>query len=36
IKVLIEGPVMNHMTARVWQNHVNVVVIIDEEAASKL
>ncbi|MBX4233641.1 glucosamine-6-phosphate deaminase, partial [Enterococcus faecium] len=26
----------NHLTERVLQNHDNVVVIIDEEAASKL
>ncbi|RCT60709.1 glucosamine-6-phosphate deaminase, partial [Enterococcus faecium] len=29
-------PVTNHLPASVLQNHDNVVVIIDEEAASKL
>lgn len=36
IKGMIEGPVTNHLPASVLQNHDNVVVIIDEEAASKL
>ena len=35
IKGMIEGPVTNHLPASVLQNHDNVVVIIDEEAASK-
>ncbi|MGX7350566.1 glucosamine-6-phosphate deaminase [Enterococcus canis] len=36
IKGMIEGPVTTHLPASVLQNHDDVVVIIDEAAASKL
>ncbi|MBO0432339.1 glucosamine-6-phosphate deaminase [Enterococcus sp. DIV0660C] len=36
IKGMVDGPVTTEMPASALQNHDNVVVIIDEEAASKL
>lgn len=36
IKEMIEGPVTTHLPASILQNHKDVVVIIDDEAASEL
>jgi len=36
IKQMIDGPVTTHLPASVLQNHNDVIVIIDEAAASKL
>ena len=36
VKAMIEGPVTPEVPASVLQNHPDVVVIIDEEAASLL
>ena len=36
IKGMVDGPVTTEMPASALQNHDDVVVIIDEEAASKL
>ncbi|MDT2756019.1 glucosamine-6-phosphate deaminase [Enterococcus asini] len=36
IHEMIEGPVTNHLPASALQNHDNVIVIVDEAAASKL
>lgn len=36
IKAMLEGPVTEELPASVLQNHDDVIVIIDEEAASKL
>ncbi len=36
VKAMIEGPVSVECPASVLQNHPDVVVVIDKEAASKL
>ncbi|WP_261806909.1 glucosamine-6-phosphate deaminase [Lapidilactobacillus luobeiensis] len=36
IKATVEGPVTNHVPASALQNHENVILILDEAAASKL
>ena len=36
IKGMVDGPVTTHLPASALQNHADVVVIVDDAAASKL